>query len=203
MTLGYVGTMGHHLFSLIEYNSGNAARCLQIRQLFVAAGQGGSACGPFGEDVIYNLNGQTFYGTRPYSVTDGKYLSRGLLDFSDNTYSATFANSNYHSLQVTVNKNVGAWRFLAAYSWSKAIDDSSGFTEIVNPYNNRLSRSLAGFDVPHNFVVSYSYDLPFARMHSSRSGALSKLVDGWQVSGITRFAKGLPVTLAESGDLSL
>jgi hypothetical protein len=203
LTVGYVGTMGHHLFSLIEYNSGNAARCLQIRQLFIAAGKPGSACGPFGEDVIYNINGQTFYGTRPYSVTDGKYLRQGLLDFSDNTYSATFANSNYHSLQITVNKNVGAWRFLGAYSWSKAIDDSSGFTEIVNPFNNRISRSLAGFDVPHNFVLSYSYDLPFARLLSSRSGVLSRLLDGWQLSGITRFAKGLPITLAESGDLSL
>ena len=60
VTVGYVGTIGRHLFSQVEFNAGNAARCLEIRSLYIAAGQPGGACGPYGEDTIYNINGQTF-----------------------------------------------------------------------------------------------------------------------------------------------
>jgi hypothetical protein len=86
-------------------------------------------------------------------------------------------------------------RFLAAYTWSKAIDDDSGFNDIwTNPYNHRLSRSLSAFDLPQNFVVSYTYDLPLGR---------SRLLKGWEISGITRFTSGLPVTIQEGNDTSL
>jgi hypothetical protein len=52
-------------------------------------------------------------------------------------------------------------------------------------------------------VVSYSYDLPIARALSSRSGALFKILNGWELSGITRLTTGQPVTMQQSGDLSL
>jgi len=203
LTLGYVGTRGHHLFSQIEFNPGNAAECLQIRKLFSAAGQPGSGCGPSGEDTIYTLNGQTFNGTRPYSVTSGRYLSQGSLDFTDSTYEETIGNSNYNALQVTVNKTVGAFRFLGAYTWSKALDDSSDFADLINPFNHELSKSPSGFDMTHNFVVSYSYDLPLHRLTSAHSGMAYKALAGWQLSGITRFSTGVPVRLYETGDLSL
>jgi hypothetical protein len=187
----------------VEFNPGSAAKCLQIRNLFNAAGQPGNGCGPFGEDNIYTLNGRTFYGTRPYSVTSGRYLSQGLLDFSDNTYEATMGNSNYNALQVTVNKAVGPLRFLAAYTWSKALDNASRFLDLINPFNYNISKSLSVFDMAHNFVVSYSYDLPFDRLTATRSGVAYKILGGWQLSGITRFTTGVPVTVSVSGDQSL
>jgi hypothetical protein len=55
----------------------------------------------------------------------------------------------------------------------------------------------------HNFVVSYTYDLPFQRLTSSGSGAVHKLLEGWTVSGITRFTTGLPITMNEGDDGSL
>ena len=202
LTVGYVGTRGHHLFTMYEIDPGSAAKCLQICQLFIAAGQAGSGCEPFGADTIYNLNGQTFYGTRPYSVTSGRYLKQGELDFGDQPMSTTLANSDYNAFELTVNKRLGPVRFLGAYTWSKSLDNSSGFTEIVNFFNPKLSKSLSGFDMAHNFVVSYSYDLPFARPFSS-SGVPYKILNGWELSGITRFTSGLPVTMQQSGDQSL
>ena len=201
-TVGYVGTQGRHLFQLQSFNVGNAQKCLQIAALYAAASLPGG-CGPGFEDTIYNVGGQTFDGTRPYSVTSGKYLSLGELDFGDNPYNTTNGNSDYNALQVTLDKKVGAMRFLAAYTWSKAMDDASAFTESVNPYNANLSRGLSTFDVTNNFVVSYSYDLPFARGLSSRSGATYKLLNGWQLVGVTRFTTGLPVLLQETDDRSL
>jgi hypothetical protein len=58
---------------------------------------------------------------------------------------------------------------------------------------------LSAFDVKHNFVVSYDYNIPFENLfHTS-----SRWAEGWEVSGITHFSSGLPVTLVNFGDNSL
>jgi len=203
LTIGYVGSRGHHLFSFIDLNPGNIGKCLEIRNLFNAAGQAGNGCGPFGEDTIYTINGQTFNGTRPYSVTSGRYLSQGLLDFIDGNYEATLGNSNYDALQLTLNKTRGPLRFLAAYTYSKSLDNSSEMKDYVNPFNPRLSKALSSFDMTHNFVVSYSYDLPLHRLTRSQGGVLRGILAGWTLAGITRFATGVPIQIMQSGDLSL
>ncbi|MGA2858929.1 MAG: carboxypeptidase regulatory-like domain-containing protein [Candidatus Sulfotelmatobacter sp.] len=201
LTVGYVGSRGHHLLNEIELNPGNAATCLALQPPVVPAGQG---CGQYGEDTIYNSasnpNQVVSYGTRPYSVTSGRGLSQGLLDFQSNPWEATEANSAYDALQASVQKDVGRFRFLGAYTWSKSFDNSSGFYDEPNPYNPRASRALSTFDLTHNFVMSYSYDLPFTK---SAHGVQGKLLSGWTVTGITRFTTGFPVTLTESDDASL
>ena len=194
LSIGYVASRGRHLLSRVESNPGDPATCLAI-----------TGCGPFGEDQIYPLgNGKFAFGTRPYSVTSGRELNKttgiGSLDFQSNDWETTSANSTYNSLQTQLEKKVGAFRLLAAYTWSKSIDNSSGFFDLINPFNPSLSRALSAFDIAHNFVVSYSYDLPFVK---SPHGARGKLLSGWTVSGITRFATGFPVTLSEGDDASL
>ncbi|HZS98969.1 MAG TPA: carboxypeptidase regulatory-like domain-containing protein [Terriglobales bacterium] len=194
LSAGYVGSRGRHLLSTVESNPGTPAKCLAIPD-----------CGPFGEDTIYDLGGGNFaFGTRPYSVTSGRELDKttgvGSLDFQNNAWEATAANSNYNALQIQLQKEVGAFRVLGAYTWSKSIDNSSGFFDAINPFNPELSRALSTFDVTNNFVVSYSYDLPFGK---SGHGVAGKLLGGWTISGITRFTTGFPVTLTESDDASL
>jgi hypothetical protein len=193
-TVSYVGSRGRHLLSTIESNPGNAALCLAI-----LAALGPSSCGPHGEDTQYTgVPGLgTVNGTRPYSVTSGRGLSQGLLDFQSNAWEATIANSTYNALQASVEKNVGNFRLLGAYTWSKSIDNSSGFYDQINPYNPNSSRALSTFDLTHNFVMSYSYDLPFAK---SAHGVQGKLLSGWTISGITRFTTGFPVTIMEAND---
>ncbi len=191
LTVAYVGTEGHHLIVQREANPGNAALCLAT-----------PGCGPFGEDSIYTLpNGQSVNGTRPHSVTSGRFLSLGRLDFSSNDFTSTIANSDYNALQITFEKRVGDVRLLAAYTWSKSIDNDSALNEMVNPFNYELSRSISSFDVPQNFVVSYMWDLPFGKLTSSSLG--KALIGGWSLTGITRFSKGTPITMGESNDYSL
>ena len=117
-----------------------------------------------------------------------------------NTWQATVANSDYNSLQVTLEKSAGAVRLLGAYTLSKSLDNSSGFADQINPYFPHNSRSLSAFNMTHNFVTSYNYDFPFAK---AAQGVRSKLLSGWTLSGITRFTTGFPVTLTESDDQSL
>ena len=65
-------------------------------------------------------------------------------------------------------------------------------------YNHRLSRGLSAFDSTNNFVASYNYTLPIDKL-----GGPTQLTHGWAVSGITKFATGLPVTMVETDDQSL
>jgi len=200
-SIGFVASRGRHLLSTVESNPGDPAKCLQIRAALGPA----DGCGPFGEDSIYDLGGGSFaFGTRPFSVTSGRELDRatgtGTLDFQNNAWEETAANSTYNALQTSLEKRVGNLRLLAAYTWSKSIDNSSGFFDPINPFNPSLSRALSVFDIAHNFVISYSYDLPFFK---SGHGGAGKLLGGWTISGITRFTTGFPVTLTEDDDNSL
>ena len=193
-SLGYVGSRGRHLLSTVESNPGDPAKCVAT-----------PGCGPGLEDTIFDLGNQNFvFGTRPYSVTSGRELDKatgvGSLDFQNNAWESTSANSNYNALQIQLQRNVGALRLLGAYTWSKSIDNSSGFFDAINPFNPELSRALSTFDVTNNFVFSYSYDLPFVK---SDRGVKGKLLGGWTISGITRFTTGFPITLTESDDASL
>ena len=211
LTLSYVGTQAHHLLSAISANPGNPALCLQVDAAFAAA-KLPQPCGPGGENGIYVLPNNSFVlGTRtPLSgvtlpagtvVSGGTALpngSIGIVPFGNDSYFKTIGNSAYNSAQINWRHTSGRLQTLLGYTFSKAIDLASGFGEQVNPVNPKLSRGLSGFDSPHNFVFSYNYSLPFDTL-----GGPKRLTNGWAISGITRFAKGLPVTLVETDDQSL
>jgi hypothetical protein len=193
LTLSYVGTQGHRLIAQYDPNPGDAALCLRLNQLGYTP-----VCGPHGQNTTYTLAGApTYYGTRD---TLNNVLA-GPPGFGDNnSFTANIAASNYNSGQVTVERKAADLTFLAAYTYSKAIDNSSAFNQWVNFANPRLSRSLSAFDVTHNFVFSYNWALPFDRAFA---GAPKRLTQGWNLTGITRFTGGLPIAIRQAGDASL
>jgi hypothetical protein len=185
----YVGTQSHHLLVLEEANPGNPALCLYLSNpAHLAPGQ--TPCGPFNESNVFTTaSGRVINGTR------GPLGS----NFGSDTLETTIGNSNYNSLQVTLRHTSGPLQLLAAYTYGKSIDQSSNLGEEVNPLNPSLSRALSAFDITQNFVVSYSYQLPFAHLFH----AANRWTQGWELSGITRFSSGFPVTLINYGDNSL
>lgn len=189
LSASYVGTQAHHLLVLEEANPGNPALCLALSNpANLAPGQ--TPCGPFNEsNVFVTRSGQVINGTRgPLGAS-----------FGSDTLETTIGNSNYNSLQITLRHTSGPLQLLAAYTFSKSLDQSSNLGEEVNPLNPSLSKAVSAFDIRHNFVVSYSYQLPLARLTRVRN----RLTEGWELSGITRFSTGLPVTLVNYGDNSL
>lgn len=188
MTMAYVGTAGHKLFAQYEANPGNAALCLSLRGSGIAKGT--LQCGLNQENAIFTRpDGSQIYGTRgPLGF-----------DFGSNTYESTNANSLYNALQVTLERRAKDLTFLAAYTFSKAMDNASTFTT-MNFSNFHLSRALSSFDATHNLVVSYTYALPFDRISSVLP---KRLTEGWTLTGITRFATGFPIGISQSGDRSL
>ena len=60
-----------------------------------------------------------------------------------------------------------------------------------------MERAVSSFDRPHVLVLSYIYELPFAR---NSTGLTRALLQGWQLSGITRFESGTPLNVTIPGD---
>jgi Carboxypeptidase regulatory-like domain/TonB dependent receptor len=189
LSVNYVGTQAHRLLVLEEANPGDPALCLFLSNpANLAAGQ--TTCGPFGEDTTYTTStGQVYHGTR------GPLGS----NFGSNANQATIGNSNYNALQVILNHTNRRLNILAGYTFSKSQDQSSNLGEEVNPIDPALSKALSAFDVKHNFVVSYNYKIPLEHLFR----VTNRWTEGWEVSGITRFSSGLPVTLVNLGDNSL
>jgi hypothetical protein len=189
LSVNYVGTQAHRLPVLIENNPGNPAVCLQLSNpANLAPDQ--TPCGPFGEDTVYTTaTNQTIKGTRaPFSF-----------NFGSNTNQATIGNSNYNALQVTLHRTSRRLDILAGYTFSKSLDQSSSLGEEVNPTDPALSKAISAFDVKHNFVVSYNYQIPFERLFRAEN----RWTKGWALAGITHFSSGFPVTLVNNGDNSL
>jgi hypothetical protein len=192
LTISYVGTQGHHLLASMSANPGIPSLCLAL----AAAG-----CGPGGENNIYTSGGVTTAGTRgPFSAPYRNTPVNGtfIVPFGNDSYFITNGQSSYNSGQLSWKHSSGRSQFLLGYTYSKSLDNSSGYGEQVNPFNPKLSRALSAFDSTHNFVFSYSYLLPLEGLPGP-----SRLTHGWQISGITRFATGLPVTIVETDDRSL
>jgi len=184
----YVGTVSHHQRVLIEPNPGDPALCLSVGQVNqVVAGT--PTCGPGGENgVYYPVGGGVINGTRgPLGP-----------NFGSNALQSTIGNANYNALQLSVRHTSGRLQFSVAYTYGKSLDQSSNPAEEVNPFVPALSYAISAFDVKHNVVISYEYQLPFDQLfHPNR------LTTGWSISGITHFASGFPVTMINNGDNSL
>src|SRR6202049_2081727 len=88
---------------------------------------------------------------------------------------------------------------MLAYTFSKSIDQASSISDPVNPFNFRATRALSAWDLTHNLVATYQYQMPLQRFFGRAKG----LAEGWAVSGIARASSGFPVTIHSDGDNSL
>lgn len=189
LSLSYVGSQAHHLLLVYSANPGNPALCLALSQPSEVQ-PGTPTCGPFGEDTVYTTAaGQIINGTRT-----------GLGPaYENDDYDATVGNSNYNAFELTLQHSTKNLTFLIGYTWSKSIDQASSISDPGDPYDLSATRALSSFDLPQNFVASYTYTLPFEHF----IGHVKGLTGGWQISGITRISSGFPVTLESNTDNSL
>ncbi len=112
------------------------------------------------------------------------------------------ANSNYHSLQVQMNKRFShGLQFTTAYTWSHAIDEVSDLFDLAgapalpqNSFNRSDERGDANFDIRHRFVYSLIWNLPG---YSRKS-----LLGGWQVASIGSFQTAQPYSVLFCCDIN-
>jgi hypothetical protein len=224
VSIGYVGTAGHKLITYINSNPSDHNLCLFLLDkpgpkninggqgnLNLASGTTGCSAGNEDNGPFILAPGVKAPGYPGITSFASTRLLAGLNSASDsnpvafgsNAYEKTIANSAYHSFQATLRHTSARGDFLFGYTYGKCLDNSSGLEDPTNPFNPRISRGLCLFDVKHNFVGSYTVQLPFEKLFHASSGWSKRVVGGWQVSGITTFATGLPVQLSEGNDVSL
>lgn len=111
-------------------------------------------------------------------------------------YSESVGRSSYHSLQASYQRRYSKGVTVQAnYTWAKSLDDiSRGRAELSQPWpmNIRLNHGRSDWDTPHRAVGSFVWDLPWK---GTPGGRFSRLLGGWQLTGIFTLQSGRPYTI--------
>ena len=106
------------------------------------------------------------------------------------------AHSTYNALQVFLSKRRGDLTFSLNYTLSKANDNASSNTDGVDAGVNWDNLSYmwgpSSFDRTHIISATWSYQVPFFK---GNRGFLGQTLGGWEISGLTRFQTGAPLTI--------
>ena len=174
--IGYVGSQSTHLTGCVEFN-----------QALTATPQN-------------PINGQTTTTNEnltqrlPFAgVASGSYICE------------TAFSANYNSLQTSVTKRLShGLDFLASYTFSKALDFTSG-TGLLNSLdlgflsndqtNPRQARGLDDFNRKHRFALSFVYAPSPFRIGPK---VMQQVFSHWQFSGVLVLQSGLPITVVDS-----
>src|SRR5438445_2953409 len=115
-------------------------------------------------------------------------------------------SANYHSLQAAITRQFSKGLMVkGAYTYSKAInwtdDDGWAGLDWNDPNILRRNRAQAGFNTPQIFQLAYVYELPLGKgkQWANGGGATTKILSGWQTSGIFSAVSGQPFGLTASG----
>ncbi len=110
--------------------------------------------------------------------------------------------ADYDAFSVILRKHMSlGLQADAHYTWSRTRDmatHSNGGGATMDNYDIWRDYGPANWDVPHRFVASYIYDVPFLK--DSSQPILKHVVAGWQVSGVTTMQSGTPVNITLSTD---
>ena len=105
-------------------------------------------------------------------------------------------NSWYNSMQLNLTRRyANGLLFQAAYTWSKSLTDTAGTDTVrgtLDLFDRRAGRGLSPDDVPHRFVASAIYDIPWG---NRLSGFGKTLLGGWSLGGIYTYESGKPFSV--------
>ncbi|MGI8989483.1 MAG: TonB-dependent receptor domain-containing protein [Bryobacteraceae bacterium] len=111
------------------------------------------------------------------------------------------ANGNYNALAFKLTQRFGSdLNTLVAYTWSRSLDETSNIRGTVgsdfSPQDARCPLRCeygpSDYNIPHRFVASILYSLPFGRgkRFLDHGGVINEVVGGWQASTITTLQSG-------------
>jgi hypothetical protein len=150
-----------------------------------------------------NLPGQS-------AAVSARQATRPFPGWGSITMSSNGAFSDYHALEVRLERRVTKdIYFLNSFTWSKAIDNSSGSLENANgnaigpqdPRNLRGDKSLSLYDQPFTNVTAMVWRLPFGKgrqFFRSASRAANFAVGGWELSTTSNAFSGQPINIIYS-----
>jgi hypothetical protein len=117
------------------------------------------------------------------------------IPFGDMDANYSNGSSIYHGFTTNLRKRFGNhYEFLASYTWSHAIDDSTDLQSTLTPqdsYFPGLDRSTSLFDQRHRFVFSGVYQTG----KLSGSGFAGKFLSDWTFAPLIEVGSGRPFNI--------
>jgi len=189
LEVNYIGTHSLHLL-----NRRNIAQPNPIPDASLAFCQQQDAGGTY---VNINDSPCTVASRRPYPNFTNFYIN-----------SDWHGYAKYNAMNVKFEHRSGDLAVTGIFTWAKSMDSKSaaagvgatgeGFQGTTDNHHPELDYGPSDFNVDHRFVASYVYQLPFGRGKKFLGGssrALNLLVGGWEVTGITTFQTGFPLSI--------
>lgn len=118
-------------------------------------------------------------------------------------------NASYNALGVKAEKRFSrGFTFITSYTWAHNIDTAAGTLDdgtdgLRNINQINWDRANSSYDIRHNFVGSFVWDVPFGRgraIGANWNRALDLLLGGWQLGGIMTFRTGQYFTPTVTGN---
>jgi len=204
LELNYTGSRGLRLYAPITnasplpqsyWSQGRTALQAQVANPFY---------GIITDPKAVNLNGKTVQAYR---------LLRNMPQYDGVTVSEpNAADSNYHAIQVKYEKRFAkGLTMLMHYTFSKMIDDASttssnltflgGNSNVQNMFNLAQERSVSVNNIPHRFIATGAYELPFGRgkqFGNTSNRILDGILGGWQMSAMLTLQSGPPLQVSQN-----
>jgi hypothetical protein len=141
---------------------------------------------------IYKDKGLCFDGAKALNAVFLRpYPGYGNINFLE-----FMGSSNYHSMQVTVNRKFTRnFTYAMAYTWSKAFDTVDGDNNGVANYNTDIrgyQYKRSSFDRRHILTFNYVWNMPRLSTHLNNNFLVKQVFDNWELSGVTQFMSGSP-----------
>jgi hypothetical protein len=133
------------------------------------------------------------------NFTDALRPYRG---FGSLTSIETSGTSSYHAMLVRLSRRfTNRFGFNVNYTWSRTFDIVDNDSDnLIDPLNIRANWAPAGYDVTHSLTIDYVYQFPNVRGRlDNRFGRA--LLNDWQISGVTHYQTGFPITVFANGNL--
>jgi hypothetical protein len=173
LSVGYVGSKTSHLDNTVERDTVAPA---------------------------FNTN-STIQQRRPFPTVNDDGVIRQLtrLRFFDSG-----GNSWYQGLHLNLQRRYNnGFSFAIAHTFSKTLMEGYGRNEgdgfnsntYQDPYNRAAEKGRVGFDVTHNFVANFVYEIPTGDMF--KKGIANAVLGGWQVNGIVTLRTGFPFAVTQ------
>ena len=204
-TVSYVGNQGHFLLPTGTERGINAN---QLDPKYLAMGANLSLVASAANLTANGLSlpYPTFTASQKFSQMLKPFPQySGITDEVDSV-----ANSNYNSLQLSINQRMAhGLTLMLNYTFSKNIDNAGTFragyaipaavSADGKAYaQGKADRSLSTIDQRQNVTGTATYDLPFGMGHIGGENVIVRnVVGGWRLSGIFTYFGGNPLTITQ------
>jgi hypothetical protein len=127
-------------------------------------------------------------------------------------YRNNVGNTLYHGLYTKLEQRFShGLSYLVSYTRSKLMDDASSVFDasiltgpvanfpVADSFNRKRERDYSTGDIPHVFVASAVWDIPFGLNRRGRaSGVLGALINDWTVTGVLTRQSGIPIAVTQA-----